>query len=118
MTNRRVASNWFCSVILVLVGAACAAGAAPYERKVVGGVEVKDEVGGLLPEREPRTIYVADFALNAESYSGDEGVRGALPRKLGQRLRIRWRKIIPRRERGRSSKLWPSRWCKLCARKV
>ena len=86
MTNRRVASNWFCSVILVLVGAACAAGAAPYEWKVVGGVEVKDEVRGPLPEREPRTIYVADFALNAESYSGDEGVRGALPGKLGQRL--------------------------------
>jgi hypothetical protein len=34
----------------------------------------------------PRTIYVADFALEAESYSGEAGVRGALPGRLGQRL--------------------------------
>jgi len=87
MKNRRVASSWFCLSIFLLIAAACQAGADSYGRKVVGGIEVKDEeIRGSLPQRTPRIIYVADFKLDAESYSRDQGVRGALPGRLGQRL--------------------------------
>jgi hypothetical protein len=72
--------------ILSLSAAACHVGAGSYGHTITGGVEVKDELRGPLPQRVPRTIYVADFALEAENYSRDEGVRGALPGKLGQRL--------------------------------
>lgn len=86
MKRLSVGSSWFYLAIFLLGAAACQTGADSYSRKVVGGVEVKDEVRGPLPQRAPRTIYVADFALDAESYSGDEGARGALPGRLGQRL--------------------------------
>jgi len=58
-----------------------------YAQKLLGGVEVKDDkIKGPLPQSLPETIYIADFALDAENYSGDEGVRGVLPGRLGQRL--------------------------------
>jgi hypothetical protein len=40
---------------------------------------------GALPPRVPGAIYVADFALDAERYTGAQGLRGALPDRLGQR---------------------------------
>ena len=87
MKRHSVALSWFCFTVFLLGTAACRVGTDAYSRKVVGGVEVKDdEIRGPLPQRTPRTIYVADFTLDAENYSGDEGVRGALPGRLGQRL--------------------------------
>ena len=78
---------WLCLTILLLGAASSRAGTESYSRKVVGGVEVKGgEPSRPLPQRAPRTIYVADFALDAENYAGDEGVRGALPGRLGQRV--------------------------------
>jgi hypothetical protein len=87
MKHRSGVPSWFCLVTFLLGLAACQAGVDAYSRKVVGGIEVKDEeIRGSLPLRAPRAVYVADFALDAESYSGDEGVCGALPGRLGQRL--------------------------------
>lgn len=87
MEARSLVLSWGCLAILVLGAAACQAGTDAYTRKVVGGVGVKgEETSGPLPQRAPQTVYVADFALDAESYSGEEGVRGALPGRLGQRL--------------------------------
>ena len=95
MKHRSGVPSWFCLVTFLLGIAACQAGVDSYSRKVLGGVEVKDEVRGPLPQRSPRTIYVSDFALDAEIYRGDEGVRGALPGKLGQRLPRRLAKDNP-----------------------
>ena len=68
-------------------GWACTTGGSLNGRKVVGGIEVKgEEIRGSLPQRKPRIIHVADFKLDAESYSRDQGVRGAVPGRLGQRL--------------------------------
>lgn len=81
----RVALTWLCLAIFLL-GAGCRAGADSYSPKIVGGVEVKGrETSGPFPGRAPQTIHVADFALAAENYAGDEGVRGALPGRLGRR---------------------------------
>jgi hypothetical protein len=61
--------------------------AESYGQKLLGGVKVKGEkTEGSLPQRLPGTIYIADFALEAENYVPDEGVRGALPGRLGKRL--------------------------------
>ncbi len=85
-TRGRVPSR-ICLTILLLSALGCQAGTDAYTRKVVGGVEVKGgESSAPLPRQAPRTIYVADFALDAEHYAGDEGVRGALPGRLGQRV--------------------------------
>lgn len=76
---------WF--TIAILGAAACGAAAESNARKLTGGVEVKGgEISGPLPQRVPETIYVADFALDVETYAGEQGVRGALPGPLGQRL--------------------------------
>jgi uncharacterized protein DUF4410 len=78
---------WFCFAIFLLATMGCRTATDSYGRQLVGGVEVKgDEVKGPLPQQLPRIIYVEDFALDAENYAGEEGVRGALPGKLGQRL--------------------------------
>lgn len=78
---------WLCLTIF-LSGTAVYRGATEsYAQKLLGGVEVKnDTIKGALPQSLPGIIYVADFALDAEDYRGDEGVRGALPGRLGQRL--------------------------------
>jgi hypothetical protein len=78
---------WFCFAIFLLGTTGCQTAADSYGRKVVGGIEVKgDEIKGPLPQRRPHVIYVADFALDAENYAGDQDIRGALPGRLGQRL--------------------------------
>jgi predicted RNA-binding protein with PIN domain len=52
---------------------------------MLGGVEIRDEqMKGQWPAELPRTIYVSDFALEAEHMEGDQGVRGLLP---GKRLK-------------------------------
>ncbi len=67
-----------------------------YAQKLRGGIEVKDdEIKGPLPAQLPRIIYVADFALDVENYTSDEGVRGALPGRLGKRLPPRFAKENP-----------------------
>ncbi len=87
LTARGLVLTWLCLTILLLGAAGCRPGTGSYSRKIVGGVEVKGgEPSGALPGRAPRTVYVADFALDAENYGGDEGVRGALPGRLGQRV--------------------------------
>ncbi len=78
---------WFCLMIFLLGSVVCRGDAESYAQKLLGGVEVKDDkTKGPLPQKLPEIIYVTDFALDAENYSGDEGVRGALPGRLGQRL--------------------------------
>ncbi len=73
----------FCFCLMILLPG----NAISYAQKLLGGVDVKDDqVKTHLPQSLPGTIYVADFALDAANYSGDEGVRGALPGRLGQRL--------------------------------
>lgn len=87
MRNRSRVVCWFCLSIFLPGVLACRAATDSYGRKLVGGIEVKDDnMHGPLPERTPRTIYVADFALDADNYTGDQGVRGTLPGRLGQRL--------------------------------
>jgi hypothetical protein len=86
MKSHSVVSSWICLVIFLLGVAACGAGTEAYGRKIVGGVEVKEDVRGPFPQRMPRTIYVADFALDVDDLAAEEGVRGALPGRLGQRL--------------------------------
>ncbi len=65
----------------------CASGSGSSSRKVLGGVRTtNEEARAPLPHKAPSMIYVADFALEAQDYSGDKGVRGSLPGGLGKRL--------------------------------
>lgn len=78
-----------CAVLTILLAAsaACRIGTGSYGEKALGGVAVKgEEMRGPLPQRAPSTVYVADFALDAEEQGGEEGVRGVLPGRLGQRV--------------------------------
>jgi hypothetical protein len=87
MKTRRRALSWACILVLLVGAAGCRAGTGSNARKLVGSVEVQgEEISGALPPRPPQTIYVADFTLDAEKYTGEEGVRGVLPGRLGQRL--------------------------------
>jgi len=87
MGNYSLLVLWLCLTIFFLGGTVCGPGSESYAQKILGGVEVKDgKVKGPLPQRLPETIYVADFALDVENYVPDEGVRGALPGRLGKRL--------------------------------
>ncbi len=87
MKTRRLTLSWVCLTVFLVGAAGCRAGTDSNTRKLVGGVEVKrGEISAALPQRQPQTTYVADFTLDAEHYSGEEGIRGALPGRLGQRL--------------------------------
>ena len=44
------------------------------------------EVSESLPDQRPSIIYISDFALEAKEHSGDEGVSGDLPGRLGKRM--------------------------------
>ena len=79
--------TWF-FLALCVPGARSGGNTYAYAQHLMrGGVEVKDgTVKGPLPQRLSETIYVADFALDAENYVSDKGVRGALPGSLGKRL--------------------------------
>ncbi|QXP86067.1 DUF4410 domain-containing protein [Methylococcus sp. Mc7] len=86
-------------LLLVCLSVALGGCGADRSRKLLGGVEVRNEqLGAVKPGEGPRTVYVADFALDAENIQGDPGVRGLLPGRsqsqrqglldgLGQRLR-------------------------------
>lgn len=52
-----------------------------------GEVEVQQEqLAKTLPPALPKTLYVADFRLDTADFQGDQGVRGALPGGLQQRV--------------------------------
>lgn len=86
MKIRRLLQWWFCLAIFLLGLAACRTATASYGATLVAATEVRDEkFTGPLPQQLPRITYVGDFALDAEDYKRDEGVRGALPGRLGQR---------------------------------
>ncbi len=92
MKNQSLVLSGFCFTIFLAVTGYTES----YAQKLLGGVEVKDaETKGPLPERAPQIIYVADFALDAENYSADQGVRGSLPGRLGKRLPPRLAKDNP-----------------------
>lgn len=91
-----------CLLFLVCLGLGAvvlAACSARQSSKVLGGVEVRNEqLNAVRPVTGPRTVYVADFALDSENIQGDQGVRGMLPGQsqsqrsgllsgIGQRLR-------------------------------
>jgi uncharacterized protein DUF4410 len=87
---------WFCLTVFLLSTASYQGDNESHAQKLLGGVEVKDDqINSPLPQKLPGTVYIADFGLDAENYSGDEGVRGALPGKLGQRLPRRFGKENP-----------------------
>ncbi|MEW6039657.1 MAG: DUF4410 domain-containing protein [Pseudomonadota bacterium] len=85
--------------LLACLGIALAGCGSDRSRQLLGGVEVRNEqLGAVKPGEGPRMVYVADFALDAESIQSDPGVRGLLPGQsqsqrqgllggLGQRLR-------------------------------
>ena len=78
-------------------------------RKVVGGIEVKgEEIRGSLPQRKPRIIHVADFKLDAESYSRDQASAELCRAGSGSDCRIRLQRVTRETERGRSSNSWRS----------
>lgn len=53
--------------------------------KAMGHVSLhEDQPKASLPARAPDQVYVADFQLDAQNFQGDQGVRGALPGRLGQ----------------------------------
>jgi hypothetical protein len=55
--------------------------------KPLGGVELrKEQLDAALPARLPNVVYVADFELDTANFSGDQGVRGALPQRLQERF--------------------------------
>lgn len=72
--------------------AGCQSSTSP---RVLGKVEVKGEqVEGKLPRQAPSIIYVADFALDAEDFQKDDGVRGMLPGRLRERAGSRLGSVI------------------------
>ncbi len=74
---------WIGLLIGTMLLAACQSSTSP---RVLGKVEVKGEqVEGQLPRLAPPIIYVTDFALGAEDFQKDEGVRGMLPGRLRER---------------------------------
>ncbi|MGI2325679.1 DUF4410 domain-containing protein [Methylococcus sp. S1B] len=84
---------------LVCLSVAVGGCGADRSRKLLGGVDVRNEqLGAVRPGEGPRTVYVADFTLDAENIQSDPGVKGLLPGQsqsqrpgllggLGQRLR-------------------------------
>lgn len=62
----------------------CRSGANPYTKELLGGIDTREATArGPQPRQAPRTVYVADFALDAENLQGDQGVRGMLPGQVG-----------------------------------
>ncbi|MDD2767907.1 MAG: DUF4410 domain-containing protein [Methylococcus sp.] len=96
MTGRNPFLFLVCLGLGAVVLAACSAGQS---RKVLGGVEVRNEqLSAVQPVTGARTVYVADFALDSDNIQGDQGVRGMVPGQsqsqrsgllggIGQRLR-------------------------------
>lgn len=75
-----------CCVIAV-AATACRGTHNPYAKKLMGSVETSNsQATGQQPQTTPRTVYVANFALDAANLKSDEGVRGVLPGGAGQGL--------------------------------
>ncbi len=73
------------AIVWVLGTIGCRSSADPYAKALTGGIETKDRsFRGSAPREAPRTVYVADFALDADRVKGDEGVRGRLPGEVGR----------------------------------
>ncbi|MGZ8144126.1 MAG: DUF4410 domain-containing protein, partial [Methylosarcina sp.] len=91
MMSQNSSLYFFCLMIFIMVliaGCQTDGGEPP---PMLGDVEIRDEqMRGQWPADLPRTIYVSDFALEAERLEGDQGVRGLLPGKrlknIGKRL--------------------------------
>lgn len=81
------------SCLTFLIVATCCSGLVgcrghnnAYTKQLTGSVDASDihETGQQQPRQVPKTVYVADFALDAESLTGDQGVRGVLPGGMNQ----------------------------------
>lgn len=86
MVSRNSSVFLVCLVVWMALIAGCQTDRGPDSRKVLGAIEVRDEqIKGPWPAELPRTVYVSDFALDAQNFEGEEGVRNILPnRRLGQ----------------------------------
>jgi hypothetical protein len=84
--GRRVGGKAICLALSLLGAAGCQTAADDASgRRVLGRVEATHGGSTGPAPTAPRVVYVADFELDAPQYAGDEGVRGALPGRLGQR---------------------------------
>jgi hypothetical protein len=90
MMSQNSSLYFFCLMICMVLIAGCRmdGGEPP---PMLGDVEIRDEqMKGQWPAKLPRTIYISDFALEAERLEGDQGVKGLLPDKrlknIGKRL--------------------------------
>ena len=75
-------TRWNRTLILVSLFVVCLAviGCANQSKKLMGGVEVKNEQPIAVPAAmSPFKFYVADFRLDVESFQPDQGIAGALP---------------------------------------
>jgi hypothetical protein len=80
MKNRNIAPCWVALMALLLLGPGCR-----LREQAMGHVALhEDRPAASLPTRAPDQVYVADFELEAENFQSDQGVRGALPGRLGQ----------------------------------
>ncbi len=72
------------SWLMVLSFPGCRGAQGPFAKKLTGSVETSDaRLTDALPHQPPRTVYVADFALDAADIQPDQGARGMLPKGLG-----------------------------------
>lgn len=80
MTHRSPLLNPVLCCAIVLALTACRGSHNPYAKKLMGSVETSGtQMTGQQPRNAPRTVYVADFALDTANLKGDQGVRGVLP---------------------------------------
>ena len=94
--HSKAATLSFCLILTVSLMACSRLAANDYTRKIRGGVDITDEhVTAASPRQSARVVFVTDFALDSDTFKGDQGVRGmALARaqqgalsQLGPRLR-------------------------------
>ncbi|WP_374089192.1 DUF4410 domain-containing protein [Methylomicrobium lacus] len=83
--------NFTAHLVCLIICIAWITGCQTKRDSVLGAVEVIDEeIKGPWPAGVPKTLYVSDFALEAEKVEVDQGVRGILPKRrqspIGQRL--------------------------------
>ncbi len=91
MISRNFSMYLVCLTVLISLNAGCQMNRSADKSKVLGTVEIRDEqIKGRWPADLPGIIYVSDFALQAQHFEGDQGVRGVLPHgrlgQIGQRL--------------------------------
>jgi hypothetical protein len=91
MRSRNSILYFICLMAWMSLMTACQTHRGAGSSPVLGAVEVRDEqLIGEWPAGLPKTIYVSDFALEAERFEADQGIGGIMPRRplerLGQRL--------------------------------